>query len=287
MKRPELLVFHSKEIALSPNGKVIVNPFRMSKVFKRTLACVVFVALAGSVFSYGRYALANLNYYIFALNRMVRPNSESEANNARLASMALISVNSQASPAMLPLSDDAIPERAAAVLNASPKARSSQVVPSTLAAETVIEKAPSYVHELLGQLNFPTLNISVPVVTAQDSSKSVNEGLHNGVVLLAGTDGFGQGGTSIVLGHSSSPLTYRGKYGVIFSTLGKLNVGDQISLEAPGKIYVYTVREKIIVDPKTFNEDLTQNANETLVLVTCWPVGTNKNRIVIMAERTE
>ena len=139
---------------------------------------------------------------------------------------------------------------------------------------------------MVGELYVARLNIRTPIVLADQDLKAINAALAYGTVQWPGSATIGDGGTTIVLGHSSAPLSYRGKYGAIFSLLEKLQAGDVITMQTPGALYTYTVRDQLIINPKKEKPDMLQQDGETLLLVSCWPVGTNWQRIVIRADRT-
>lgn len=152
--------------------------------------------------------------------------------------------------------------------------------------ETTIGES-SAVATLSTTLTIPKLGVSAPIVEiAAASSGAIDEGLVNGVIRWPGSAALGEKGTTILLGHSSAPLSYRGAYGSVFALLDKLEPGDIISVQRDGKELRHRVESRLIIDPKKYGGDFTAAVgNEELVLVSCWPTGTDWRRIAVRAER--
>jgi len=137
-------------------------------------------------------------------------------------------------------------------------------------------------------LSIGRIGVSAPIVFDSGSiDQEIYNSLERGVVHYPGTPKPGEGGASIILGHSSAYPWYRGKYGSVFALLGKLQTGDKIRVEyADGRTFTYNVTASIIFSPSN-DSRLTQIQNSskpTLVLISCWPIGTNYKRIAIQAE---
>jgi len=139
-------------------------------------------------------------------------------------------------------------------------------------------------------LSIPKLGIAAPVVFEKsDNPDVIFKQLEKGVVHYTNTPIPGQDGTAIVLGHSSAYPWYRGKYGSVFALLGKLKVGDKIYVQyKDGEEYAFTVTESFVFNPFSeedkFEELAGSKDKPALILVSCWPVGTNYRRIAIKAE---
>ncbi|MDP3954163.1 MAG: sortase [bacterium] len=137
-------------------------------------------------------------------------------------------------------------------------------------------------------LNLPSIGISAPIVL--ETSKDPNviyKTLERGVVHFAGTPMPGEAGTSIILGHSSAYPWYQGKYGSVFALLNKLSVGDIFQIQTGGKILSYKVTDSLIFSPFSDQDTLAkfeQSDGSSVLLVSCWPVGTNYKRLAVKAE---
>lgn len=128
------------------------------------------------------------------------------------------------------------------------------------------------------------LNLTAPIITGVDPSdeKRYNDALKGGVLLMPGMAHPGEGGHIFIYGHSSSDV--QSDYDKIFATLNDLNNDDEIKIYYHGEEYAYKVAEKKIIVP-TDTSVLAKTASETLTLMTCWPVGTDDQRLVIIAKK--
>lgn len=130
-------------------------------------------------------------------------------------------------------------------------------------------------------IEIPKLNIIGNVVET-DSMDKVNGLLDKGLVHLPGTVSPGESGSTMFIGHSSS--YHYGYYANIFSTLNKLATDDVIILNKGTSTFVYKVYNKEVIEPK-LEAVKTIPGEEDLVLLTCWPIGTNQQRLAVYAKR--
>ena len=131
----------------------------------------------------------------------------------------------------------------------------------------------------------PSIGVKAPVVYEY----SVNEtniayDLRNGVVHYGTTALPGEKGNVAIFGHSSGLTWTPGNYKFVFTLLDKLSPGQQISLDYKGVRYVYVVTDSEIVAPSDMKV-LNSNGTSQLSLITCTPVGTSRNRLVIHAKQ--
>lgn len=138
-------------------------------------------------------------------------------------------------------------------------------------------------------LSIPSLNISAPIVFEPTTNEDrIYQQLEKGVVHYADTPMPGQNGTSIILGHSSVYPWYKGKYGYVFTSLSKLKTGDIIQIEKDGNLLEYKVSRSLIFSPDNPNDyelrELESTNGSSLVLMTCWPTGTNAQRVAVRAD---
>ena len=108
--------------------------------------------------------------------------------------------------------------------------------------------------------------------------------LESGVAHLKSTALPGENGNTVIFGHSSYYKNKPGNYKTVFAKLNNLAVGDEIKINYKSKDLIYKVTEKRIVKPEdtsVVNQDKTQ---KILTLITCWPVGTTNERLVIRAD---
>jgi LPXTG-site transpeptidase (sortase) family protein len=141
-----------------------------------------------------------------------------------------------------------------------------------------------------GELIIDSIGVRAPIVfNIPADNKAIYQNLENGVVHYSNTAKPGAGKTvSVLLGHSSAYPWYKGHYGSVFALLGKLKVGDRFYVQyEDGRIFVYSVKRSFIFSPFGSQEELNaleQNSTGSLVLISCYPVGTNYRRIAVEAD---
>lgn len=145
-------------------------------------------------------------------------------------------------------------------------------------------------------LVIPKLNIQVPIIygIAEDSFQNQQWGRFEREILTALRDGVvhypntalpGMIGNVFISGHSSYYQSDPGKYNSIFAKLGELEIGDEYTIYKEGKRFVYKVKEHKIIEPNDFSVLSPPTNKELSTLMTCYPVYTNKQRKIFVAER--
>lgn len=134
-------------------------------------------------------------------------------------------------------------------------------------------------------ITIPKLGIKAPIVWENSNNeKKLLGALERGVLVYPGSSEFGQsGGVTVIVGHSSSNNPFS-KYGRVFSGLPKLAAGDIIYINYNGKDIAYVVNNKIT---GTVGDLTKANMSGNLILGSCWPIGTDKGRILISAVMQE
>lgn len=130
------------------------------------------------------------------------------------------------------------------------------------------------------------INVNAPVIYDQST---VNEGqfqlaLRNGVVHYPGTALPGQQGNVVIFGHSSGQWWAPGDYKFVFTLLDKLKIEDLIYIDYQGTRYIYRVYDSVVVKPTDLSV-LNQGSKNILTLITCTPVGSSTNRLIIRAQQ--
>ena len=135
-------------------------------------------------------------------------------------------------------------------------------------------------------LIIPKLDIKVPIVWGSDPDEKIMlENLQKGVVHYGSTPLPDSGkGPVFITGHSSYYWWDKGLYKTIFANLDQLDSNDEIALAYNNIVYIYKVFDKIVVSP-TQTEVLDQVNEPILDLMTCVPIGTNLNRLIIKARQ--
>lgn len=131
------------------------------------------------------------------------------------------------------------------------------------------------------------IGVKAPVIYDQ---KTVNQAaflkaLHDGVVHYPDTALPGQTGNVVIFGHSSGQWWAPGNYKFIFTLLDKLKPQDLIFIDYQGQRYIYRVYDSFVVKPTDLSV-LNQGSKNILTLITCTPVGTSTNRLIIRAQQT-
>ena len=138
-------------------------------------------------------------------------------------------------------------------------------------------------------LIIPKINVDVPV--AYDIGNDYNSqmaAMTKGVAQFAipgASSHPGQIGNTVIAGHSSNDLFDTGDYKFIFVQLDKLVAGDTIYANYQSKRYTYAVTGKEVVKPDDVSKLVYPMTKPILTLLTCTPIGTSLNRLLIIAEQ--
>lgn len=139
------------------------------------------------------------------------------------------------------------------------------------------------------KLIIPKINVVVPTVygVGYDNDSQL-AAMQNGVAHFAipGANSVpGQVGNTVLSGHSSNDLFDPGDYKFIFAQLDKLQNGDTIYINYNSVRYTYTVTKKRVVKPSEVSALYDHNDKPYLTLITCTPLGTSTNRLLVTAEQ--
>lgn len=109
--------------------------------------------------------------------------------------------------------------------------------------------------------------------------------LKKGVAHLQGSAKPGENGNIVIFGHSSQAVNTENKYGDIFSRLNELKNGDEIIIyiAKKKKQILYKVTDKNIVNPDDVSATY-DTGEDKLTLITCWPIGSDEQRLIITAK---
>lgn len=138
------------------------------------------------------------------------------------------------------------------------------------------------------EITIPAIHITAPIIFDEPSQAEwkIQLALRRGVVHYGDTAVPGQNGNIVIVGHSSGQAWAPGDYKWIFTLLNKLHAGDQIEIAYQGIPHVYEVTGTTIVSPTDLSVT-TQTPGPTLTLITCTPVGTSTNRLVVHAKELQ
>jgi LPXTG-site transpeptidase (sortase) family protein len=141
----------------------------------------------------------------------------------------------------------------------------------------------------------PKIAKNIPILTVGEDSRisenweklesDIQKALRDGVVHYPGTAVPGDFGNTFITGHSSYYPWDDGRYKDVFAALHNLEEGDEYYIFHKGKKYKYVITEIKVVPPSDVSV-LDQNYNyKESTLMTCTPVGTAKNRLILKAEQ--
>jgi LPXTG-site transpeptidase (sortase) family protein len=133
-----------------------------------------------------------------------------------------------------------------------------------------------------------SIGVNAPIVfNVPDDNDLVYKNLEKGVVHYSSSTKPGMPGVAIILGHSSAYPWYNGNYGAVFALLSKLNPGERFYIQyEDNRTFVYEMKQAVIFNPFAKDgklEALESAPGNSIILLSCYPVGTNYKRIAIQA----
>lgn len=157
-----------------------------------------------------------------------------------------------------------------------------QVQIKKVKSQSEIDSLPQNIKDF--GIKIDKIQILVPVIKDVDgANKTVyNEALKGGVAHFKGTSLPSVGSNIFIFGHSSS--LEQNDYSTVFVRLDELAINDEIIVYFQNKKYTYKVFDKKIVEKNDLSV-LNPTPKEQLTLMTCWPIGTDEQRLIIMASK--
>jgi len=143
------------------------------------------------------------------------------------------------------------------------------------------------------KIDIPKISASTWVETNVSASdkEEYNSILEQGMIAHAkGTNlpGTGFGGMVYLFAHSSTQDLSSVRNNTVFYLLGEMKNGDKVFADYNGEIYEYEVYDKKIVKANdTEYLSYSDPSKEVIILQTCWPIGTNWNRLLIFGKKIE
>lgn len=129
-------------------------------------------------------------------------------------------------------------------------------------------------------------NLSVPKLKIEEATVRIGgEDLMKSLIQYPGTALPGQYGNTVIFGHSVLPQFFNPKnYKTIFSTLPKMEEGDEILVDFDGIQYRYVVRKIVETKPEDVAVLEQRYDSQWLSLITCVPPGTYLRRLIVWAQ---
>jgi LPXTG-site transpeptidase (sortase) family protein len=163
------------------------------------------------------------------------------------------------------------------------------IQPSRHAAATpLIVSSSSIAPTATPEVIIPKINVEIPTDFSQTTTdeSQIENALENGVVHYPTTVKPGEQGNAAFFGHSSNNIFNKGKYKFAFVLLHTLQNGDTFYLTYNGKVYVYKVISRTIVDPSEVGVlGPVPGQTATATLITCDPPGTSLHRLVVVGQQ--
>lgn len=129
------------------------------------------------------------------------------------------------------------------------------------------------------RLTIPKIGVEMPIAVTENES----QGLDKGAWLMPDTSTPDRGGNAAFAAHRFRYVPPSSK---TFYLLDKLTIGDEIQVVWQGKEYWYEVTQSQIVSPNA-TEVLEDKGHPTITLVTCDPIFSTANRLVVSAVLVE
>jgi LPXTG-site transpeptidase (sortase) family protein len=136
--------------------------------------------------------------------------------------------------------------------------------------------------------NIPLLDIkNQKIEWAEELNNIFMEELENGVIRYPGSAKPGEEGNAFIFWHSSNFPWIDWEYNDVFALLDKVVYDDEIITYYGQKKRKFKVKEKKVIRPGDVSV-LKRNKNKSeITLMTCWPIGTTLNRLIVVAELVE
>lgn len=139
----------------------------------------------------------------------------------------------------------------------------------------------------------PSIWLDVPIVTNENmkvtdfSTADFDKELNEWVVKYPTTPAPGEEWNTLLFGHTSYVVWKTNPFGTIFKDIAKLKDSTLIQVLREGKLYEYKVVDLFVVAPKQVAAQYMtyQNAGGSYItLMWCYPLGTDKKRIMVVAK---
>jgi len=136
--------------------------------------------------------------------------------------------------------------------------------------------------------NIPLIDIKEKFVESKKRLDNIlMKELEDGIVRYPWTSKPWEKGNSFIFGHSSNFPWIAGDYNDVFARLWQVEVWDIVFSYYNQKKYKYRVVETKVVKPTDVGVLKNDKTKKELTLMTCWPIGTTLNRLIVKTELIE
>ena len=132
-------------------------------------------------------------------------------------------------------------------------------------------------------ITIPKINLSAKVIPNVDITNEslYKDQLKEGVAHALGSYLPGENGPVFLFAHSTDSVEDISKYNAEFFAVKDLKVGDEIDLHFSGADYRYKITNTKVISPSDLS--FIKNSHANLILSTCFPPGTDWQRLVVEA----
>lgn len=135
--------------------------------------------------------------------------------------------------------------------------------------------------------NIPLIDIKQKTVSgASELNDIFMKELENGVIRYPGSARPWENGNTFIFGHSSNFPWLEWDYNDVFALLDKVVFDDEIIVYYGQEKYTYKIRTKNVIRPGDVSvlKSDSDDSRAQITLMTCWPIGTTLNRLVLTGE---
>jgi len=133
--------------------------------------------------------------------------------------------------------------------------------------------------------NIPLLDIKQKSVDGEKELENIfMKELEDWVVRYPGSTKPGKPGNTFIFGHSSNYPWIKWDYNDVFANLDNLKFWDEVIVYYGQNKYTYKIKEKKVIRPGNTKILKRNKAKDELTLMTCWPIWTTLNRLIVIWE---
>lgn len=136
--------------------------------------------------------------------------------------------------------------------------------------------------------NIPLLDIKNQKVDSEHELENIfMKELENWVIRYPGSAVPGEKWNAFIFGHSSNFPWMWWDYNEVFSNLNFLENWDDVIIYYWQKKFIYTIKEKRVIKPGDVSVLKRSPEKKELSIMTCWPIWTTLNRLIVIWELKE